>query len=308
MNRPSRSPAYLALLATTVFWGSNPAVSRLLMDRVTPMSLVWLRWLIVLVMLAPFVWPERQAIARTLREHWRLFLPFALLGFAPQNMLIFFGLSGSSAMHLSLLNSVIPVLIIGIGWIWMGRRPQRLETIGLAISLTGVLLVVAHGDLGALARLDLNPWDLMMLAGMVVWAMYTIRLRERPAMLSLPAFVFVAALLGQLVTAPFFFGALAFEGLPQLHGPSAAALLYVAALPTLVAMMLFGFAVQRIGPVQAGVFTHLVPVFGAFFAAVLVGEALQPYHAFGFLLVAGGAILSCLHPEPVLSSRPPASG
>jgi len=75
-----------------------------------------------------------------------------------------------------------------------------------------------------------------------------------------------------------------------------------------VAMVLFGHAVQRVGPVRAGIFTHLVPVFGAFFAALLVGEALQPYHGLGFLLVAGGAIVSCLPAERVLSSRPPPRG
>jgi drug/metabolite transporter (DMT)-like permease len=307
-NPPSRAGAYLALVATTLFWGSNPAVSRLLLERMAPMALVWCRWLLVIAMLLPFVWPERAAIARALRRDWRIFLPFALLGFAPQNMLIFFGLAGSSAMHLSLLNSAIPVLIILIGWLWMGRAPRRLESIGLALSLTGVLLIVSHGDFVALARLDLNPWDLALFGGMVVWAVYTIRLRERPDGLSLPAFVFVAAILGNIVTLPFAAASLARDGLPDLHGPSFAALLYVAALPTLVAMMLFGHAVQRLGPVQAGIFTHLVPVFGAAFAALLVGEALRPYHGIGFLLVAGGAIVSCLPGDRVLSSRPPTRG
>jgi drug/metabolite transporter (DMT)-like permease len=303
-----RAGAYLALVLTTLFWGSNPAVSRLLLERMSPMALLWARWALVIVLLLPLVWGERAAVAAALRRDWRVYLPFALLGFAPQNMLIFFGLAGSSALHLSLLNSAIPVLIILIGWVWLGRRPQRLESIGLAISLAGVLLVVARGDLGVLARLDLNPWDLALFGGMVVWAVYTIRLRERPEGLSLPAFVFVAAVLGNLVTLPFMLASLARDGLPDLHGPSWIALLYVAALPTLVAMVLFGHAVQRVGPVRAGIFTHLVPVFGAFFAALLVGEALQPYHGLGFLLVAGGAIVSCLPAERVLSSRPPPRG
>jgi len=72
-------------------------------------------------------------------------------------------------------------------------------------------------------------------------------------------------------------------------------------------MLLFGFAVERVGPVQAGYFTHLVPVFGSLLAAAVLGEALHPYHGFGFLLVAGGAILGCLRQEPMLSSGPPAA-
>ncbi len=290
----SRAGAYAALVLTTLFWGSNPAVSRLLLERISPMLLVWGRWFIVLVMLVPFVWPERAAIARALRTEWRAFLPFALFGFAPQNMLIFFGLSGSSAMHLSLLNSAIPVLIILIGWLWYARTPQRMEGVGLVLSLTGVLLIVSHGDFMQLARLEVNPWDLLMLAGMMVWALYTIRLRKRPEGLSLPAFLFVGGVLGNLVTLPFIAASAVLQAPPALDALGVAAFLYVAACPTLIAMILYGHAVPRVGPVQAGIFTHLVPVFGALFAALLVGEPLRAYHGIGFLLVAGGAIVSSL--------------
>ena len=55
----------------------------------------------------------------------------------------------------------------------------------------------------ALLRLDLNPWDLALLGGMLVWALYTLKLRDRPGMLSLPAFLFVGAVLGNAVTLPF---------------------------------------------------------------------------------------------------------
>jgi drug/metabolite transporter (DMT)-like permease len=68
-------------------------------------------------------------------------------------------------------------------------------------------------------------------------------------------------------------------------------------------MLLFGYGLIRVGPVQAGIFTHLVPVFAALFAALILGERLQPFHAAGFVLVAGGAVLCCLRPDPVLSSR-----
>jgi drug/metabolite transporter (DMT)-like permease len=290
----SRAGAYAALVLTTLFWGSNPAVSRLLLEQISPMVLVWGRWFVVLVLLLPFVWPERAAVVRALRDQWRVFLPFALFGFAPQNMIIFYGLSGSSAMHLSLLNSAIPVLIILIGWTWYSRRPQRVESVGLALSLAGVLLIVGHGDFMQLVRLDVNPWDVLMLAGMFVWALYTIRLRKRPESLSLPAFLFVAGLIGNVVTLPFMLATLVYHGLPSLDALGIGALAYVAVFPTLVAMMLYGQAVPRVGPVQAGIFTHLVPVFGALFAALLVGEPLRAYHGIGFLLVAGGAMLSSL--------------
>lgn len=299
-----RALAYGAMVLTTLLWGSNPAVSRLVLERLSPVSLVWLRWLIVLALLAPLVWPERAAIKEALLRHWRVLVPFAMLGFAPQNLIVFTGLAGSSATHLSLLNSTIPVFIILIGWLWRERRPHGLESLGLTISLVGVMLIIVHGDLGALLRLELNGWDLLMLAGILVWAIYTLRMAERPTFLALLPFVFATALLGELITLPAIVFEVAWQGWPELDARTLVALLYVGAFPSLLATLLFGFAVRRIGAVHAGILSHLVPVFGSFFAATLIGERLHLYHGLGFLLVAGGAILSCFRPQPVLSSPP----
>ena len=63
-------------------------------------------------------------------------------------------------------------------------------------------------------------------------------------------------------------------------------LLYMSAVPTIISTFTYAFAIERIGPAQAGVFIHTVPLFSCLFAAVLAGEALHPYHAAGFLLVA----------------------
>ena len=46
-----------------------------------------------------------------------------------------------------------------------------------------------------------------------------------------------------------------------------------------------------------------MPPFAVLFAALLLGEELHVYHAAGFVLVAGGAVLSCWKQDAVLSSR-----
>ena len=49
---------------------------------------------------------------------------------------------------------------------------------------------------------------------MIVWALYTIKLTERPGKLSLTAFIFVGALLGELFALPLLLGEIAARGLP----------------------------------------------------------------------------------------------
>jgi len=298
-----RALAYAALVCTTALWGSNGVVSRALMDTIPPLVMAAARWVVVFVVLLPLVWPERRAIAHTLRRDWKLLLALTLLGSAPQTALVYSGLAASTAIHLGLLNSTIPVFIILISWGWYARRPSRLESVGLVISLSGVFLILAHGDLRSLLRLQFNHGDLLMLGAVVVWAIYTLRLKDRPQSLSLFAFVFVLALIGELLTLPFAAIQWVRAGGVHLGTREWLGLLYIGAVATLVSSVLFSYGVERVGAVRAGILIHLMPVFSSVFAALFIGERLVLYHAAGFVLVAGGAILGCLRPEPVLSSR-----
>ena len=85
-----------------------------------------------------------------------------------------------------------------------------------------------------------------------------------------------------------------------------AGVVYIGVFTTLVAGVAYSYGVERVGAVKASIFIHLMPVFGSIFAAAFIGERLYFYHAAGFLLVAGGAIVSCLQRDPVLSSSPSA--
>jgi drug/metabolite transporter (DMT)-like permease len=284
--------AYGALILTTVLWGSNGTVARPLGEAMGPFTLSVLRWAVVLAVLLPFVWRERAAMARVLRGQLGLMVGFGLLGGALQSGLIYAGLAGSTAIHLGLLNSAIPVLIILISWIWHARRPRALEGLGLAVSLAGVLLILARGDLAALLHLDFGLGDLLMLAGMVNWAFYTIKLRDRPGSLSLFGFAFLLALVGIVLALPAIVAEAVLRGPPQLGPREIASVFYIGLLPTLAAMLLFTYGVERAGAVRAGIFAHFMPVFATLFAVFVLGESFHAYHAAGFVLVAGGALLA----------------
>ncbi|MEO8847756.1 MAG: DMT family transporter [Casimicrobiaceae bacterium] len=301
---PPRPAAFLALVITSALWGSNAVVARVLLDGISPIWLAWLRWAVVVVMLSPFMWRERREIARVMQTHTGELAIFALIGFAPQNVLNYTGLSGTTAINAGLFNSTIPVIIVAIVALTRRRPPGLFEAIGVAVSAMGVLLIVAHGDPRSIVRLDFNSSDLLVLASMFVWAIYTIRLAERSIPLSFSAFCYAAGLIGLLLTMPAIGWDIARHGLPTIAWPTLVGILYLGAVPTLLAMLLLGYGVARVGAVQAGIFTHLVPVFAAIFATLAIGEHLHAFHAAGFALIAGGAILCCLTPSPMLSSRP----
>ena len=121
----SRTPAFAALFVTMALWGSTSAVAKLMLDSFAPIMLNWLRWFIVAAVAAPFAWSERAALAEALRTRWRTLLLLTLLGGSLQSSVVFTGLSLSSAIHLGLFNSAIPVMILSLGWLFFGETLRR---------------------------------------------------------------------------------------------------------------------------------------------------------------------------------------
>lgn len=306
-HMPPTSPgaAYVALLVTAALWGANAVVARGLLDAVTPAQLAFSRWLVVITALAPFAWIERRAIVDELNARGRDYLVLALLGFAPQTLLTYTALAHTTALVVGLLNSAIPVLIVAIAAVIYARRPRKLEAAGLAISCAGVLTIVAQGSIATLLALRVNGADVLAFGGMFVWAIYTLRLATRPRGLSLPSFTFVSALLGEMMIAPIAAADVAMHGFTSADAKTIGGIVFLGLLPSLVATLLWTFGVARLGAVRAGVFTHLVPVFAALFAVTFLGERLRAYHALGFVLVAGGALVCCLVESRMLSSKAP---
>ena len=307
MNSPraasSRLPAYGALVLTMALWGSNPSLSRLVLDAVPPVALAWSRWFVVLIAVLPLVWPERAIIAEALRTRWKTLLLLTVLAGAPQSVVIYKGLEFSSAVNLGLFNSAIPVLILILGALFWGKRIRAQEAGGIAMSLLGVLVILFQGSWAKALALAFNLGDVILFAGMVQWALYTLKLVDRPQVLSPPALVAILAGFGLAVCTPL----LIWEGVavhpPRLDATTALTLVYIGLGPTMGAMLCFNYAVERVGAVRAGVLVHLMPVFASVFAVLLLGEHVHVFHAVGFALVAGGALLALAAPARLLTSQ-----
>jgi drug/metabolite transporter (DMT)-like permease len=298
-----RIAPYAALLAAAALWGANPALGRMIGVAVPPVTLSWLRWLVVLCAVAPFVWPRRREVAAALRSHWRVLLILALLSNVPQSALIYKGLETTSAVNVGLLNSSIPVLILLIGALLFSRPVARREAAGIALSLVGVALLLFQGSLQRLLAVSLNRGDLFAFGGMLTWAFYTLLLPRRPG-LPLLAFVFCMSAIGVVLGAPAVLAEVTLDRAPRLESATLLGIALIAAGPTLGGTLAYSYGAERVGAVQAGVFIHFMPVFATLFATVLLDESVRAYHLAGFALVLAGALLA-FDSSRLLSSRPP---
>lgn len=140
--------------------------------------------------------------------------------------------------------------------------------------------------------LQFSRGDLVVFLGMMCFALYSLLLRRWPAGMDR-----IGALAVQLGVATIvLFPLSAWEygsGLrPSLTGASVAGVLYVALAASLLATFLYMQGVARVGPARAGLFIHLIPVYGAVLSALLLGEAIHPYHVAGLAVILAGIACS----------------
>lgn len=283
--------AYLLLVLTTLFWAGNIVLGRFVAGHVPPVALAFVRWGGAFLILLPFAWPHLKRDWPEIRRHMPMMLVLSFTGITSFNTMVYFGLQFTGALTGVLLQSSQPLLIALATFMLFGERLTGRQALGIAISLAGVTTIICQGDVGRLAAIRFNFGDILILAAVALYALYSALLRRRPSIHWI-SFLAGTFLIGDILLLP----VLAWEMStgyvlkPDLF--TLGACLYVAVFPSLIAYAFFNRGVELIGANRAGPFFHLMPLFGALMAVFFLGERFQAYHAVGMVAILSGVALA----------------
>lgn len=160
---------------------------------------------------------------------------------------------------------------------------------GVTLAVVGVVVLSTAGDIGRLLELSLNRGDVLVLIAALLYAGYSVALRNKPEVGALSMFA-VLACAAALTSLPI----LAIEGVSgEIVWPTHRGwliVLLVAVFPSMMSQVFFIKGVEAIGSGRAGVFVNLVPVFAAGLAVVVLGEPFEWFQvvALGFVLAGIG--------------------
>jgi len=286
----------LLLTVPPLMWAGNAVVGRLVVPLVPPLTLNFLRWAVALLLLLPIAWP----LLRPTSPIWprmRRYAVLGLLGIGSYNALQYLAVKTSTPINVTLVASSTPFFMLGFGTLFFGHRITGRQVAGALLSIAGVLVVLCRGDAAQLANVQFVPGDLYMLLASAAWALYS-WLLTRPGDPPEVRSDWAAFLMAQLVpgvawSALFAAGEAAVTTQPVQWGwPLAAALVYVAVGPALLAYRCWGLGVQRVGPSIASFFANLTPLFAAMLSAAFLGEPPRLFHALAFVLIVAGIVVS----------------
>src|SRR5687767_1274951 len=266
-EKAERLAAFAALALAMLIWAGNWVMGRGLRDAIDPVSLNFMRWVIAVVVLAPFALPAVLRQWGAIRSRMGILLLLAFAGVTVFHALVYLGLRTTTAVNGVLLNSSLPLFILLCSWILDREHATRRQIAGMLLSFAGIVVIMSHGEIERLRALEFHAGDAWILLAMPVWGIYAVLLKRRPPELGGLTLLFVIAFLGTAMLAP----ALAVEGLrlPRT-GPEAAAVVYMGLGASLAAFICWNHGTRVVGANVAGFTLHLLPAFGTILAIVFL--------------------------------------
>lgn len=283
--------AYLFLLTTTLLWGGNSVAGKLAVDHVSPMMLVFLRWVLAVAILLPIGWRTIQQDWPVVRRHWLILAALGASGFTLFNVIFYSALNYTTAINVSIEQAAIPILIIIANFIFFRLRVNWMQIAGVVLTIAGVILTACHGDPRRLLTLELNFGDAIMLVAVLLYSLYSVGLRLKPVMRwqSLMLAMSIAALITSL---PFLLWEVAAGRVIVPDARGWTVIVYTAIGASVVSQITYIRGNELIGANRAGLFINLVPIFGTLLSVLIVGETFQLYQALALVLVLGGIALA----------------
>jgi drug/metabolite transporter (DMT)-like permease len=288
---------YLLLSLTALFWAGNAIVGRLAAGHIPPVTLSFLRWGLAFLLILPWAWPHLKQDWPAIRGHLGLMVLLSLTGIGVFNTMQYWALEYTQALNTLLLQSAAPLIIAVWSLILLGVRLTAAQAFGVLLSLAGVLVIILHGDLTALSKVEFNKGDLIFITALTIFGIYSVLSLKRPQIhgLSFVAFTFGC---GAACLTPFLVWELLARPAMELNVNNLLSLIYVAVFPSTLAYLCFNRGVQLIGANRTAPFFHVVPVFGTVLSIIFLGEHPQLFHFVGFALVLSGVFVASRKPKP----------
>jgi drug/metabolite transporter (DMT)-like permease len=280
---------YICLMAAMIFWGLSFIWYKVAYQWFNPITVVFFRLLVSSSLLFLFSYFMRY-LQLIKKGDMKLFLLAAV--FEP--FLYFlgesFGMKLVSSTLASLIITTIPLFTPVAAYFMYNERLSRLTTLGLLLSIVGVILVVLANNLDfSSSILGVSLLFLAVLSA-TAYSMIVKKLTE-----SYNPFTIVSwqNFLGAVFFAPLFFSI----DFPRIHFASLplesiVPLLKLTLFASILSFVFFVNAIGKIGASRTNMFTNAIPVFTAFFAWMLLDEKLNWLKLTGMAVAIGGLIMS----------------
>ncbi|MFY0989883.1 DMT family transporter [Halomonas sp. C05BenzN] len=287
---------FLPPLGAVLIWSGNMTINQLTVGAIAPSSIAFLRWVLALVVLTPFVLPAALRHRGAIRRAWPKLALLGLLGMAMWQGLAYVAAATTSATNMGILAAMVPLLTVLLSALILREAPSLGGTLGGILALVGVSVLLGRGNPLSLLELEVALGDLLMVVAATCYALYGVMLKRWP--LDLPPWVvlYLQAVFATLFLLPGYL----MGPMTPIDSHNVWLILYAGIPASIITTFLWMHAVRQIGASQASIFINLMPLFSALIAMAFLGERVAPFHLVGGVLVLAGVIMAQTLTQPLV--------
>jgi drug/metabolite transporter (DMT)-like permease len=290
MKKNSLIPFAKATMATA-FWGGSFVATKVALRDVSPVTVVWLRFAIGVVVLGAVVLMRRQfSLPRP--KDLAFFGLLGLQGITFHQWLQSTGLETSGASTTAWIVATIPVFTALLGWMVLKEKFAWLKGLGIGLAAVGVLLVVSNGDLRSVFGSGFGaPGDILILISAPNWAIFSI-LSRRGLRDTLPALMILYVLgIGWLLSTVLLVAGPGFSEIAHLTLEGWLGVAFLGIFCSGLAYIFWYDALAVLPASQVGAFVYLEPLVTVVVAAVILAEPIFWSSIVGGFVILGGVWL-----------------
>jgi drug/metabolite transporter (DMT)-like permease len=290
LKKHSILAGYLFAIGATAIWSGNFIVARGLSDNIPPISLAFYRWTVAVIVFTPFAGKNLYREWPIIKKHVTYFSITSFLGITTFNTLIYFAGQTTTALNLSLIAITFPIFIILFSRILYKELLTVKKGLGITLVLIGVLFLITKGNVSTLLSISFTMGDVWMLIASIIFAVYSLFLKNKPEKLSVKALQLSTFILGLLFLFPFFLWEQTTVQQSFLNQTTLPAILYVGIFASLCAFVLWNKSIIILGPAKAGMVYYTLPLFSGFLGYLFLHESISMIHFYSMILIFSGII------------------
>jgi drug/metabolite transporter (DMT)-like permease len=269
-DRKSQAAGILFVLAAITVWGAYFPLAKIILSRISPDTFLVLRLGVGELTLYLLNLHLQKSLRFSSRD-WVYITLAGMIGIVLHQWLQLNGLKVTSATNVGWILTLIPPVTGILGWIVLKEPVVLRKALGVVVAMFGVSLLISRGDLGDLS-IGRNRGDLLSLASVGTWSMYTIILKSRLGRCEPLAVAAAHMMLGFL-----FFGATgAGHFVPEVSRLDAgewAITIFIGVVPSGLAYYWWAAGLQRLSALDTSMFLFIEAIVASLTAWIILDES-----------------------------------
>jgi len=277
----------IELSIAAVIWGAMFVVVKIVVDEVHPIQLVWLEYLISLVFLIGY------SVIKGEKWHinWpdlRLIFWIGIIGNTISLVAQELGTGLSNAQTASVITSTIPAFMIIFGWLILKEPLDKVKIFSVLIAILGVIMIVGLKMTGSNVVLGV----LLLTLTAITWALMSVLIKKVKTYSSLQITI-MSTVVAVVSLTPFILSDMSsLTSINFLDPKVILSLLYIGAVSTAVAYVMWNKGLKVISASSSGLFYLIQPIVGSFLGWLLLNEQISVGFIIGSAMILASVWIS----------------